>query len=83
MFVKFIKKIKYFNINAKFPRDEGANMNKGEKLYKRAKRVIPGGTNLLSKKPEMFLNKNWPCYFQKVKAVKYGISMKMNILICA
>lgn len=59
-----------FNINAKFLRDEGANMNKGEKLYKRAKRLIPGGTNLLSKKPEMFLNKNWPCYFQKSKGCK-------------
>ena len=28
---------------------------KGQKLYSKAKQVIPGGTQLLSKRPEMFL----------------------------
>ena len=59
-----------FSINANFMRDEGAKMGKGQKLYRRAKRLLPGGTNLLSKRPEMFLNKGWPCYFEKSKGCK-------------
>jgi glutamate-1-semialdehyde aminotransferase len=42
-------------------------MGKGQELYKRAKKVIPGGTMLLSKRPEMFLPDNWPSYFSKSK----------------
>ncbi len=43
-------------------------MNKtGQDLYKKAKQLIPGGTMLLSKRPEMFLPDNWPSYFSKAK----------------
>ncbi len=35
----------------------------GQELYKRAKKIIPGGTQLLSKRPEMFLPEQWPAYF--------------------
>ena len=42
-------------------------MGKGQKLYKRAKELIPGGNMLLSKRPEMFLPKLWPSYFSKSK----------------
>jgi glutamate-1-semialdehyde aminotransferase len=42
-------------------------MGKGQDLYKRAKQIIPGGTMLLSKRPEMFLPEGWPSYFQKAK----------------
>ena len=42
-------------------------MNKGQDLYKKAKKIIPGGTMLLSKKPEMFLPENWPAYYSKSK----------------
>ena len=45
-------------------------MNTGEKLYKRAKKVIPGGNMLLSKRPEMFLPEKWPSYFSKSKGCK-------------
>ena len=38
---------------------------KGQELYKRAKRLIPGGTQLLSKRPEMFLPEQWPSYYAK------------------
>lgn len=38
---------------------------KGQKLYKKAKKYIPGGTQLLSKRPEMFLPDLWPCYYDK------------------
>ncbi len=40
---------------------------KGIALYKRAKEIIPGGTQLLSKRPEMFLPDLWPSYYQKAK----------------
>ena len=42
-------------------------MKKGQELYKRAKESIPGGTMLLSKRPEMFLPEHWPSYFSKAK----------------
>ena len=37
-------------------------MGKGQELYKRAKEIIPGGTQLLSKRPEMWLPEQWPSY---------------------
>lgn len=45
-------------------------MNKGQELYKRAKTLIPGGTMLLSKRPEMFLPDNWPAYFSQAKGCR-------------
>lgn len=44
-------------------------MNRSQNLYKRAKQIIPGGTQLLSKRPEMFLPEQWPTYFKKAKGV--------------
>ena len=40
-------------------------MGTGQKLWGRAKRVIPGGNMLLSKRPEMYLPERWPTYFSK------------------
>ncbi|MBQ7622678.1 MAG: aminotransferase class III-fold pyridoxal phosphate-dependent enzyme, partial [Bacteroidales bacterium] len=40
-------------------------MGKGQELYKKAKKLIPGGTMLLSKRPEMFLPEGWPAYYSK------------------
>jgi len=45
-------------------------MGKGQSLYKKAKKLIPGGTQLLSKRPEMFLPDNWPSYYSKAKGVE-------------
>ena len=42
-------------------------MGKSQELYKHAKTMIPGGTQLLSKRPEMFLPENWPAYYSKAK----------------
>lgn len=42
-------------------------MGKGQDLYKTAKQIIPGGTMLLSKRPEMFLPEGWPSYFMEAK----------------
>ena len=42
-------------------------MNKGQKLLKRAKKIIPGGNQLLSKRSEMILPEIWPTYYTKAK----------------
>lgn len=56
-----------FEANAGLIRNEGAKMGKGQKLWKRAKEVIPGGNMLLSKRAEMFLPEQWPAYFSRAK----------------
>lgn len=43
---------------------------KGQALYLQAKKIIPGGTQLLSKRPEMFLPDLWPAYYSKAKGCK-------------
>lgn len=42
-------------------------MGTGQELYNKAKQLIPGGTMLLSKRPEMFLPNQWPSYFSEAK----------------
>ena len=59
-----------FSINAGFRRNEGAAMSTGQKLWRRARNIIPGGNMLLSKRPEMFLPQYWPVYFSKAKGCK-------------
>jgi len=51
-------------INKKF------KIKKGINLWNKAKKIIPGGTQLLSKRTEMFLPEQWPCYFKKAKGVE-------------
>jgi glutamate-1-semialdehyde 2,1-aminomutase len=36
---------------------------RGQALYQKARNLIPGGTQLLSKRPEMFLPDLWPSYY--------------------
>ena len=61
-------------------RNEGLDLGTGQKLYKRAKQIIPGGTMLLSKRPEMFLPDHWPAYYQKASGIEIvtldGVKMK-------
>ena len=45
-------------------------MGSGQDLYIKAKKIIPGGTQLLSKRPEMFLPDQWPSYYSKAKGVE-------------
>jgi hypothetical protein len=40
---------------------------KGQKLWKKAKTLIPGGNQLLSKRAELFLPDLWPAYYSKAK----------------
>ena len=44
--------------------------SKGQDLYRRAKQLMPGGTQLLSKRPEMFLPGQWPSYFSRACGVE-------------
>ena len=41
--------------------------NKTQRMWKKAKKIIPGGNMLLSKRPEIFLPNKWPAYFKKAK----------------
>jgi len=59
-----------FSKNQHLTRNEGARIGSGQKLWKRAKRIIPGGNMLLSKRPEMFLPDKWPAYYSKAKGCK-------------
>jgi glutamate-1-semialdehyde 2,1-aminomutase len=45
-------------------------MDTGQKLWQRAKQIIPGGNMLLSKRAEMFLPDQWPAYYSKAKGCK-------------
>jgi glutamate-1-semialdehyde 2,1-aminomutase len=38
-----------------------------QELYRRAKELIPGGTHLLSKRPELFAPDQWPPYFHTAR----------------
>lgn len=42
-------------------------MGKSQELYEKAKKMIPGGTQLLSKRPEMHLPGLWPAYYKLTK----------------
>ncbi len=59
-----------FKANREFGRDEGSRMSAGQKLYNRAKRIIPGGTMAVSKRSEIFLPEKWPAYFSRAKGCR-------------
>lgn len=42
-------------------------LDRSQVLYNRAKEIIPGGTQLLSKRPEMFLPEHWPSYYERAE----------------
>lgn len=45
------------------PRKPGS----GQRLYQLARTLIPGGTQLLSKRPEMFAPGQWPAYYREAR----------------
>lgn len=61
------KNKKIFNINNYLKRNEGMKIKIGQKLWLRAKDIIPGGNQFLSKKSELYLPDQWPAYFKKSK----------------
>jgi len=42
-------------------------MGKGQILYRKARSLIPGGTQVLSKRPEMYLPEQWPSYYSRAQ----------------
>ena len=68
--LKIIKKNKTItNLNKNLMRNDGLINNKGQKIWSRAKKIIPGGTSLFSKNPDLYLPKRWPAYFSKTSKV--------------
>ncbi len=45
-------------------------MGRSTDLWKKARQIIPGGNQLLSKRAEMFLPGQWPAYYEKAKGVE-------------
>ena len=46
------------------------NTSETQALYRRGRQRIPGGTQLLSKRPEMFAPDQWPAYYSRAKGVE-------------
>jgi len=44
----------------------------GQRLYRRAKSLIPRGTQLVSKRPEMFAPDIWPAYYKRANGLPAG-----------
>ncbi|MCZ2146607.1 MAG: aminotransferase class III-fold pyridoxal phosphate-dependent enzyme [Bryobacterales bacterium] len=42
----------------------------GQDLYRRARRRIPGGTQLFSKRPELLLPEQWPAYYSRARGAE-------------
>lgn len=59
-----------FTANATIARTSGTDLTRGQKLWRRAKQIIPGGNMLLSKRSEMHLPEQWPSYFSKTKGCR-------------
>jgi len=77
----YLDVLDYLNTNPTILKlQENKNENLGAQLYLEAKKIIPGGTQLLSKRPEMFLPDQWPSYYQKANGIEIttldGVKMK-------
>lgn len=58
-------------------------MSKGVKLWEKAKKLIPGGNSLLSKRSDMFLPGRWPSYYRRSKGVSvWDLDGKKYIDMC-
>ena len=50
--------------------NKNRKISQGVALWHKAKTLIPGGNQLLSKRSEMFLPDQWPSYYKKAKGVE-------------
>ena len=63
---------------------------KGQKLWEKAKKLIPGGSQLLSKRAELFAPEQWPAYYSRAEGAyvwdldgnKYLDMLNMGIGSC-
>jgi glutamate-1-semialdehyde 2,1-aminomutase len=60
----------FFKQSLLISRNEGSSLQKGQKLWIKAKNIIAGNNMLFSKKSELFLPKYWPAYYKKTKGCK-------------
>ena len=67
------KNKKIFLINSSISRNEGATLSAGQKMWRRAKNIIPGGNMLLSKDLKCLLQTNGRLTIRKRKDVMFGI----------
>ena len=51
-------------------RNEGINSSSGQKLWKKAINIIPGGSMLFSKNPNLHLPNLWPTYYSRTSGSK-------------
>ena len=49
--------------------NKNRKISKTQDYYEYAKTLIPGGTQLFSKRPEMFAPQVWPAYYSSAKGV--------------
>ena len=61
---------KIFHLNTEKIRNVSLIKNKGQLFWEKAKKIIPGGTHLFSKRPDNFLPYLWPVYYSKAKGFK-------------
>ena len=74
------KKPHLFATNKGISRNEASSLNDGQKLWKKAQKLIPGGNMFLSKRPDLFLPKFWPTYYSKAKGCNiWGLDSKKFI----
>ena len=66
-------KPKYFSFNSKIKRNEGSAIGEGQKLWKRAKKIIPGGACFYLKDQRCFCLKNGPHTSVNQRIVLFGI----------
>ena len=57
----------FYNNAARLLGLEAPSQNTGQRLYDHAKSRIPGGVQLLSKRPENALPEQWPAYFREAR----------------
>ena len=70
-----------FQDNITIKRNIGSKLGTGQKLWRRAINIIPGGNMLLSKDLKCFCQKNGQHISQSPKVVMCGIWMEKNLLI--
>ena len=61
------KKPEFFEKNQDVKRNLNMKQNLGQKYWTKAKKIIPGGTSLFTKNPDLHLPQKWPSYYSKAK----------------
>jgi glutamate-1-semialdehyde 2,1-aminomutase len=52
------------------PSPELPDVSKGQELYRKARRLVPGATQLFGKRAELYLPEHWPAYYSRAKGCR-------------